>query len=63
MLDEALPCWLMAKIEDSETRLNTVSIHNILDRAFDCRGQIDDDLVDDYTSIYNSPIDMLKGFN
>eukprot|EP00957_Ditylum_brightwellii_P009915 748227-Ditylum_brightwellii.AAC.1 len=41
MLDEVLPHWLLAKIEDRETGLNTVSIHNILDHAFDCRGQID----------------------
>eukprot|EP00957_Ditylum_brightwellii_P178557 13601336-Ditylum_brightwellii.AAC.1 len=63
ILDEALPHWMLAKIEDRETGLNTVSIHDILDHAFDYRGQIDDDLVDEYTNIYNSPIDMLKGFN
>eukprot|EP00957_Ditylum_brightwellii_P202234 15329216-Ditylum_brightwellii.AAC.1 len=63
MLDEALPRWLLAEIEDRETGLNTVSIHVILDHAFDCRGQIDDDLVDEYTNIYNSSIDMSKGFN
>eukprot|EP00957_Ditylum_brightwellii_P185822 14147926-Ditylum_brightwellii.AAC.1 len=63
MLDEALPHWLLAKIEDRETGLNTVSIHNILDHAFDRREQIDDDLVDEYTNIFNSPIDISKGFN
>eukprot|EP00957_Ditylum_brightwellii_P027144 2052615-Ditylum_brightwellii.AAC.1 len=26
-------------------------------------GQIDDDMVDEYTSKYNSPIDILQGFN
>eukprot|EP00957_Ditylum_brightwellii_P194420 14806579-Ditylum_brightwellii.AAC.1 len=63
MLDEVPPRWLLAEIEDRETRLNTVSIHNILDHAFDCKGQIDDDLVDEYAYIYNSPIDISKGFN
>eukprot|EP00957_Ditylum_brightwellii_P060981 4629008-Ditylum_brightwellii.AAC.1 len=63
MLDEALPRWLLADVEDRETGLNTVCIHDILDHAFDCRGQINDDLVDEYTNIFNSPIDMLKGFN
>eukprot|EP00957_Ditylum_brightwellii_P108265 8259583-Ditylum_brightwellii.AAC.1 len=46
MLDEALPHWMLAEIEDRETGLNTMIIHDILDRAFDCRGQIDADLVD-----------------
>eukprot|EP00957_Ditylum_brightwellii_P127265 9703683-Ditylum_brightwellii.AAC.1 len=63
MLDEALPHWLLAEIENRETGLNTVSIHNILDHAFDHRGQIDDNLVDKYTNVYNSPIDMSKGFD
>eukprot|EP00957_Ditylum_brightwellii_P015897 1197442-Ditylum_brightwellii.AAC.1 len=63
MLNEALPCWLLAEIEDRETGLNTMSIHNILDHAFDCMGQIDADLVDEYTNTYNSLIDMSKGFN
>eukprot|EP00957_Ditylum_brightwellii_P182705 13916632-Ditylum_brightwellii.AAC.1 len=63
MLTEALPQWLLAEIEDKETGLNTVSIHDIFDHAFDRRGQIYDDLVDEYTSMYNAPIDMSKGFN
>eukprot|EP00957_Ditylum_brightwellii_P119520 9119001-Ditylum_brightwellii.AAC.1 len=63
MLTETLPHWLLAKIEDRETRLNTVSIHNIFDHAFDRPGQIHDDLVDEYTTLYNAPIDMSKGFN
>eukprot|EP00957_Ditylum_brightwellii_P178305 13580106-Ditylum_brightwellii.AAC.1 len=63
MLDEALPCWLLAEIEERETGLNTVSIQDILDQTFDHRGQIDDDLVDKYNTIYNSPIDVSKGFN
>eukprot|EP00957_Ditylum_brightwellii_P059996 4554710-Ditylum_brightwellii.AAC.1 len=63
MLDEAFSRWLLAEIEDREIGLNTMSIHNTLDNTFDCRGQIDDDLVDEYTNTYNSPIDMFKGFN
>eukprot|EP00957_Ditylum_brightwellii_P006446 489352-Ditylum_brightwellii.AAC.1 len=63
MLTEALPCWLLAEIKDRETGLNTVSIHNIFDHAFDRRRQIHDDLVDEYTLMYNTPIDMSKGFN
>eukprot|EP00957_Ditylum_brightwellii_P143086 10902228-Ditylum_brightwellii.AAC.1 len=63
MLAEALPHWLLAEIEDRETGLNTISIHDIFDHAFDRRGQIQDDLVDVYTTIFNSPIDMSKGVN
>eukprot|EP00957_Ditylum_brightwellii_P055604 4213661-Ditylum_brightwellii.AAC.2 len=29
----------------------------------DTRGQIDDDLVDEYTNNFNAPIDMTQGFN
>jgi hypothetical protein len=36
---------------------------DILDHAFDRRGQIDDDLVDEYTTTYNAPIEMAQGFN
>eukprot|EP00957_Ditylum_brightwellii_P142118 10827878-Ditylum_brightwellii.AAC.1 len=63
MLTEALLQWLLAEIKDRETGLNTVSIHDIFYHAFDRRGQIHDDLVDEYTSMYNAPIDMSKGFN
>eukprot|EP00957_Ditylum_brightwellii_P015470 1164339-Ditylum_brightwellii.AAC.1 len=60
MLTEALPRWLLAEIKDRETGLNTVSIHDIFDHGFDRYGQIHDDLVDKYTSMYNAPIDMSK---
>eukprot|EP00957_Ditylum_brightwellii_P170270 12961499-Ditylum_brightwellii.AAC.1 len=63
MLTEAPPCWLLAEIEDRQTGLNTVSIHDIFNPAFDRCGQIHDDLVDEYTSLYNAPNDMSKGFN
>eukprot|EP00957_Ditylum_brightwellii_P101710 7751490-Ditylum_brightwellii.AAC.1 len=63
MLTEALPRWLLVKIEDRETGLNTISIHDIFDHAFDRHGQIQDNLVDEYTIIYNSAINMSKGFN
>eukprot|EP00957_Ditylum_brightwellii_P177808 13544119-Ditylum_brightwellii.AAC.1 len=63
MLTEALPQLLLAEIKDRETGLNTVSIHDIFDHAFDRRGQIHDDLVDEYTLVYNAPIYMSKGFN
>ena len=63
MLGQALPKWLLAEIEDRDTGLNNVSIMDILDHAFDRRGQIDDDLVDEYTTMLNAPIDMAQGFN
>eukprot|EP00957_Ditylum_brightwellii_P083192 6325333-Ditylum_brightwellii.AAC.1 len=49
-LQEALPKWLLSKIEDRDTELNTVSLQDIFDHAYDCRGQIDNDLVDEYTN-------------
>jgi hypothetical protein len=63
MLTKALPCWLLAEIKDRETGLNTVRIHDIFDHAFDICGQIHDNLVEEYTTMYNSLIDMSKGFN
>eukprot|EP00957_Ditylum_brightwellii_P177234 13501770-Ditylum_brightwellii.AAC.1 len=63
MLTEALPHWLLAEIEDKETGLNTVSIQDFFDHAFDRHGQVHDNLVDEYTTIYNSPINISKGFN
>eukprot|EP00957_Ditylum_brightwellii_P170080 12946314-Ditylum_brightwellii.AAC.2 len=39
MLMEALPQWFLAEIEDRETGLNTVSINNIFDHAFDRLGK------------------------
>eukprot|EP00957_Ditylum_brightwellii_P108831 8301489-Ditylum_brightwellii.AAC.1 len=62
-LEAALPWWLLAEIEDRDTGLNIVSIHDIFDHAFDCSGQIDDDLVDEYTTKYNAPLDVAQGFN
>eukprot|EP00957_Ditylum_brightwellii_P185424 14118846-Ditylum_brightwellii.AAC.1 len=62
-LQEALPKWLLAEIEDRDTGLNAVSLQDIFDHADDCRGQIDDDLVDEYTTNFNAPIDMMQGFN
>eukprot|EP00957_Ditylum_brightwellii_P014752 1112222-Ditylum_brightwellii.AAC.1 len=62
-LEEALPQWLLGEIKDRDTGLNTVSILDIFNHAFNHRGQIDNDLVDEYSSKYNSPIDMSQGFN
>eukprot|EP00957_Ditylum_brightwellii_P108565 8280601-Ditylum_brightwellii.AAC.1 len=45
---------------NKKTGLNTVSIHNIVDDAFDRCGQIHDDPVSEYTSMYNAPINMSK---
>eukprot|EP00957_Ditylum_brightwellii_P196907 15002348-Ditylum_brightwellii.AAC.1 len=63
MLGEALPRWLLAEIEDRDTELNNVSILDIFDYAFDRRGQIDDDLVDEYTHKLNAALDVAQGFN
>ena len=63
MLGDALPRWLLAEIEDRDTGLNNVSILDIFDHAFDRRGQIDDDLVDEYTGKYNAALDVAQGFN
>eukprot|EP00957_Ditylum_brightwellii_P053846 4079353-Ditylum_brightwellii.AAC.1 len=63
MLGDALPRWLLAEIKDRDTGLNNVSILDIFDHAFDCRGQIDDDLVDEYTGKYNAILDVAQGFN
>eukprot|EP00957_Ditylum_brightwellii_P186711 14217191-Ditylum_brightwellii.AAC.1 len=62
-LHEALPKWLLSEIEDQDTGLNTVSLQDIFDNAYDCRGQVGDDLVVKYTNNFNTPIDMTQGFN
>eukprot|EP00957_Ditylum_brightwellii_P186507 14199826-Ditylum_brightwellii.AAC.1 len=62
-VQEALPKWLLPETEDHNTGLNTVSLQDIFDHAYDCRGQIDDDLFDEYTNNFNAPIDMTQGFN
>eukprot|EP00957_Ditylum_brightwellii_P055298 4191277-Ditylum_brightwellii.AAC.1 len=63
ILGEALPRWLLAEIEDRDTGLNNVSILDIFDHTFDRRSQIDDDLVDEYTSKFNTALDVAQGFN
>eukprot|EP00957_Ditylum_brightwellii_P045106 3420554-Ditylum_brightwellii.AAC.1 len=63
MLGNALPRWLLAEIEDRDTSLNNVSILDIFDHAFDHQGQIDDDLVDEYTRKYNAALDVAQSFN
>eukprot|EP00957_Ditylum_brightwellii_P132856 10131364-Ditylum_brightwellii.AAC.1 len=60
---EALPKWLLSEIEDCNTGLNTISLQDIFNQAYNCRGQINDDLVDEYTSNFKAPIDMSQGFN
>eukprot|EP00957_Ditylum_brightwellii_P186339 14187305-Ditylum_brightwellii.AAC.1 len=62
-LEKAILKWLLSKIEDCDTSLNTVSLKDIFNHAYNCRGQIDNDLVDEYTSKFNAPIDMSQGFN
>eukprot|EP00957_Ditylum_brightwellii_P127988 9760631-Ditylum_brightwellii.AAC.1 len=62
-LQEALSKWLLSEIEDCDTGLNTVSLQDIFDHAYDGRGQIDNDLVDEYTNNFNTPIDMTQGIN
>eukprot|EP00957_Ditylum_brightwellii_P088725 6756386-Ditylum_brightwellii.AAC.1 len=62
-LQKALPKWLLSEIEDCNTGLNAVSLQDIFDHTYDRRGQIDDDLVDEYTNNFNAPIDMTQGFN
>eukprot|EP00957_Ditylum_brightwellii_P202580 15330783-Ditylum_brightwellii.AAC.1 len=63
MLEEALLCWMLSEIEDRETGLNNVNLHAIFDYAFDRRGQINNVLVDEYTTVFNAQLDMLQGFN
>eukprot|EP00957_Ditylum_brightwellii_P119188 9092173-Ditylum_brightwellii.AAC.1 len=63
MLEEALPWWMLIEIEDRETGLNNVNLHDIFDHAFDRRGQIDNALVDEYTTTFNAQLDMAQGFN
>eukprot|EP00957_Ditylum_brightwellii_P019737 1489767-Ditylum_brightwellii.AAC.1 len=62
-LQEALLKWLLSEIEDCNIGLNFVSLKDIFDHAYNCRGQIDDDLVDEYTNNFNEPINMTQGFN
>eukprot|EP00957_Ditylum_brightwellii_P188243 14330175-Ditylum_brightwellii.AAC.2 len=63
MLEEALPWWMLIEIEDQETGLNNVNLHGIFDHAFDRRGQIDNALVDEYTTTFTAQLDMSQGFN
>eukprot|EP00957_Ditylum_brightwellii_P177995 13557933-Ditylum_brightwellii.AAC.1 len=60
MLGDTLPRWLLAEIEDRDTGLNNVSILNIFDHAFDYCGQINDDLVNEYTSKFNAALDVAQ---
>eukprot|EP00957_Ditylum_brightwellii_P122428 9334990-Ditylum_brightwellii.AAC.1 len=62
-LQEVLPKWLLSKIEDHDTGLNTISLQDIFDHAYNCRGQLDGDLVNKYTNNFNAPIDISQGFN
>eukprot|EP00957_Ditylum_brightwellii_P106258 8106123-Ditylum_brightwellii.AAC.1 len=60
MLNDALPQWLLAEIDDRNTGLNNVSILDIFDHTFDCRGQIDNDLVDKCISKYNAALNVAQ---
>eukprot|EP00957_Ditylum_brightwellii_P112466 8574330-Ditylum_brightwellii.AAC.1 len=60
MFCDTLPQWLLAEIKDRDTGLNNVSIFDIFDHAFDHRGQIDNDLVDEYTSKFNAALDVAQ---
>eukprot|EP00957_Ditylum_brightwellii_P179843 13700304-Ditylum_brightwellii.AAC.1 len=62
-LEEELSHWLLAEIEDRDMGLSNVSMLDIFGHTYDCRGQIDDNLVDEYNSKFNLPIDMTQGFN
>eukprot|EP00957_Ditylum_brightwellii_P027316 2064987-Ditylum_brightwellii.AAC.1 len=55
--------WLLGKIKDRDTGLKLVSILDIFNHVFDFRGQINDDLVDEYTSKYNFLANLSQGFN
>eukprot|EP00957_Ditylum_brightwellii_P063379 4810973-Ditylum_brightwellii.AAC.1 len=44
MLEEALPWWMLSEIEDQETVLNNVNLHDIFEHTFDRRGQINNAL-------------------
>eukprot|EP00957_Ditylum_brightwellii_P090924 6923601-Ditylum_brightwellii.AAC.1 len=55
--------WLSAEIEDRDTGLNNVNIQDIFDHAFGQRGQINDTLVDEYTTTFSAPLDMSQGFS
>eukprot|EP00957_Ditylum_brightwellii_P013497 1018293-Ditylum_brightwellii.AAC.1 len=48
---------------DSITISLSRRILNIFDHAFDRRGQIDNDLVNEYTNKFNAALDMAQGFN
>eukprot|EP00957_Ditylum_brightwellii_P050506 3830908-Ditylum_brightwellii.AAC.1 len=56
-LDKALAKWLLSKIEDHCISLNTVSLQDIFNHAYNYKGQIDNDLVDEYMSKFNAPTD------
>eukprot|EP00957_Ditylum_brightwellii_P036113 2735885-Ditylum_brightwellii.AAC.1 len=63
MLEEALPRWMLIEIEDQETGLNNINLHDIFDHAFDRKGQINNGLVDEYTTAFNAQLDMPQGIN
>eukprot|EP00957_Ditylum_brightwellii_P051451 3900693-Ditylum_brightwellii.AAC.1 len=63
MLEETLLRCMLIEIEDQETGLNNDNLHDIFDHAFDRRGQINDALVDEYTTTFNTQLDMSQGFN
>eukprot|EP00957_Ditylum_brightwellii_P153936 11716988-Ditylum_brightwellii.AAC.2 len=63
MLEEALPRWMLIEIKDRETGLNNANLHDIFDHAFDRKGQIDDALVDEYTTTFYAQLDMAQEFN
>eukprot|EP00957_Ditylum_brightwellii_P155938 11869924-Ditylum_brightwellii.AAC.1 len=54
---------MLAEIEDRDTGLNNMNIQDIFDHVFDCRGQIDDELVYECITTFSSPLDMSQGFN
>eukprot|EP00957_Ditylum_brightwellii_P190273 14483434-Ditylum_brightwellii.AAC.1 len=54
---------MKTELEDRDTGLNNVTNIDIFDHAFDGRGQIDDDLVDECNTCFNAPIDMSQGFS
>eukprot|EP00957_Ditylum_brightwellii_P018393 1384316-Ditylum_brightwellii.AAC.1 len=60
MLGDTLPWWLLAEIKDRDTGLNNVSILDIFDHAFDRCSQINDDLVNEYTSKFNAALDVAQ---
>ena len=60
-LDLAILQWLMNEIEDCITGLKNVTIINIFDHAFDRKGHIDDNLVQQYHQAFRQPISVAEG--